>query len=269
MRTSVFSWVLYCQPRVPNSKYLIVLKMSIIIVSTASGPNHLTGNRLVTINYTGRYLCSCVFSLHWRHNDNDGVSNHQPHGCLLIRLSRRRSRKTSTLRVTGLCAGISPGPVNSPHKGPVTRKMFPFDDVIMLFVNSYWPTSITVSTIYTDRANHAINSCLPHPRSVLFSNNTLSPISPAPSNSPTINICPFIASYRNIIIRCWRDFIGKNGDMSKSKLLTLIPYRDVTSWSSSSSANLPFVQPIVYVNNKQHRLFVRGKVQCSIHLTKG
>ena len=34
-------------------------------------------------------------------------------------------------RVTGLCAGNSPGPVNSPHKGPVIRKMFPFDDVIM------------------------------------------------------------------------------------------------------------------------------------------
>ena len=27
--------------------------------------------------------------------------------------------------------GNSPGPVNSPHKGPVTRKIFPFDDVIM------------------------------------------------------------------------------------------------------------------------------------------
>ena len=27
--------------------------------------------------------------------------------------------------------GNSPGPVNSPHNGPVTRKMFPFDDVIM------------------------------------------------------------------------------------------------------------------------------------------
>ena len=48
------------------------------------------------------------------------------------RLFRRRSRKTSKLRVTGLCAGNSPGPVNSPHKGPVTRKMFPFDDVIMI-----------------------------------------------------------------------------------------------------------------------------------------
>ena len=70
-------------------------------------------------------------SLHWRHNDQDGVSNQQPHGCLLNRLFRCKSKKTSNLRVTGLCAGNSPGPVNSPHKGPVTRKMNPFDDVIM------------------------------------------------------------------------------------------------------------------------------------------
>ena len=82
---------------------------------------------LLPINYAERN------SLHWRHNDNDGVSNHQPHHCLLNRLFRRRSQKTSKLRVTGLCAGNSPGPVNSPHKGPVTRKMFPFDDVIMLW----------------------------------------------------------------------------------------------------------------------------------------
>ena len=27
--------------------------------------------------------------------------------------------------------GTHRGPVNSPHKGPVTWKMFPFDDVIM------------------------------------------------------------------------------------------------------------------------------------------
>ena len=72
-----------------------------------------------------------AFSLHWRHNDHDGVSNHQPHGCLLNRLFRRWSKKTSKLRVTGLCVGNSPGPVNSPHKGPVTWKMFLFDDVIM------------------------------------------------------------------------------------------------------------------------------------------
>ena len=46
--------------------------------------------------------------LQWRHNMPDGVSNHQPHECLLSRWFRRRSRKTSKLRVTGLCAGNSP-----------------------------------------------------------------------------------------------------------------------------------------------------------------
>ena len=35
--------------------------------------------------------------------------------------------------------GNSPGPVNSPHKGPVTRKMFPFDDVIMEVTIASWP----------------------------------------------------------------------------------------------------------------------------------
>ena len=48
------------------------------------------------------------WTLHWRHNDRDGVSNHQPHGCLLKCLFRRRSKKTSKLRVTGLCAENSP-----------------------------------------------------------------------------------------------------------------------------------------------------------------
>ena len=40
-------------------------------------------------------------------------------------------KDTSKLHVTGLCAGNSLWPVNSPHKWPVTRKMSPFDDVIM------------------------------------------------------------------------------------------------------------------------------------------
>ena len=78
-------------------------------------------------------------ALRWRHNDHAGVSNHQPHGCLLNCLFRRRSNKTSKLRVTGLCAGNSPGPMNSPHKGPVTQKIFPFDDVIM---GIFWKSQI-------------------------------------------------------------------------------------------------------------------------------
>ena len=77
------------------------------------------------------HICFLVWTnlcatLQWRHNGLDSLSNHQPHDCLLNHLFRRRSKKTSKLRVTGLW-----GPVNSAHKWPVTRKMFPFDDVIM------------------------------------------------------------------------------------------------------------------------------------------
>ena len=48
-------------------------------------------------------------TLRWGHNGRDSVSNHQPHHCLLNRLFSRRSKKTSKLRVTGLCVGKSPG----------------------------------------------------------------------------------------------------------------------------------------------------------------
>ena len=39
--------------------------------------------------------------------------------------------------------GIHRGPVNSPHKWPVTRKMFPFDDVIMCGSGALLPTLLT------------------------------------------------------------------------------------------------------------------------------
>ena len=52
--------------------------------------------------------CRIVIPLRWRHNGRDGVSNHQPHHCLLNRLFGRRSKKTSKFRVAGLYAGNSP-----------------------------------------------------------------------------------------------------------------------------------------------------------------
>ena len=79
------------------------------------------------------YVPNCPVELaQWHHNERDGVSNHQPHDCLLNCLFRRRSKKTSKLRVTAFVRGIQRWPVNSPHKGPVTREIFPFDDVIMV-----------------------------------------------------------------------------------------------------------------------------------------
>ena len=41
-------------------------------------------------------------------------------------------RKYQSSASLAFVRGIHRQPVNSPHKGPVTRKMFPFDDVIMI-----------------------------------------------------------------------------------------------------------------------------------------
>ena len=67
----------------------------------------VVADSMAPIDLTG-YL-QPQFALRWRQNGRDSVSNHQPHDCLLNRLFRRRSKKTSKLRVTGLCAGNSPG----------------------------------------------------------------------------------------------------------------------------------------------------------------
>ena len=79
-------------------------------------------------------LCSLlhpISSLQWRHNGRDSVSKHQPRECLLSRLIRQNQRKCQSSASLAFVRGIHRRPVNSPHKGPVTRKMFPFDDVIM------------------------------------------------------------------------------------------------------------------------------------------
>ena len=85
---------------------------------------------LINITHILRYHFTSHYNA-WRHNDRNGVSNHQPHDCLLNNLFRGRSTKTSKLRVTGLCSGNSPVTGEFPAQKAITWKMFPFDDDIM------------------------------------------------------------------------------------------------------------------------------------------
>ena len=80
------------------------------------------GYRILSLLFSIFLFCICLQQLQWRHNEHNGVSKHQPLNFLLNRLCRRTSNKTSKRR----------WPVNSPHKGPVMRKMFPFDVDIMI-----------------------------------------------------------------------------------------------------------------------------------------
>ena len=164
-----------------NASVIVIVKSIVIIIiiicvscsklSVSSASSfHSYDKKQVKYRYLIRSFTTCiiiVISLWWRHNDHDSVSNHQPHECLFNCLFRRRSKKTSKLRVTGLCVGNSPGPVNSPHKGPVTRKMFPFDDVIMTCgirhylrrSNSVSPNHLALMMVYgiADSKVHSAN----------------------------------------------------------------------------------------------------------------
>ena len=73
------------------------------------------------------YKMSVITMTSWRVR---WQSNHRHLDCLLNPLFRHGSKKTSKLRVTGLCEGNSLVTGEFPHKGPVTQKTFPFDDVI-------------------------------------------------------------------------------------------------------------------------------------------
>ena len=64
----------------------------------------ITGHK----RWAHRPMWSSWTSLQWRHNEYDGVSNHQPHDCIFNRLFRRRWKKMPKLRVTGLCEENSP-----------------------------------------------------------------------------------------------------------------------------------------------------------------
>ena len=101
-----------------NHVFGIVLQ----VLSSYNGTHRLTG--------IAGLLCPCYYhvvqSLHYNDVIMGAIAskNHQPHHYLLNGLYQSSASLAFVL-------GIHRRPVNSPHKWLVTRKMFPFDDVIM------------------------------------------------------------------------------------------------------------------------------------------
>ena len=70
--------------------------------------------------------------LQWRHNLRDDVSNNRRLDGLLNRLLKRRDQRNYQKSASlAFVREIQRWQLNSPNKEPVTRKMFPFGDVIM------------------------------------------------------------------------------------------------------------------------------------------
>ena len=71
--------------------------------------------------------------LQWCHNELDGVWNHQRLDYALAQtFDPAYQRKHQSSASLAFVRGIHRLSVDSPHKGPVTRKTFPFDGVIMI-----------------------------------------------------------------------------------------------------------------------------------------
>ena len=101
--------------------------VSMLLVET----NCWTNNRLPVIQDAIKVIW------HWR---NDGWYRHPeaprdasiPHPPLWMASHDNVIKWKHFTRYWPFVLGIHRSPVNFPHKGPVTRKMFPFDDVIMV-----------------------------------------------------------------------------------------------------------------------------------------
>ena len=80
--------------------------------------------------------------LRWRHNWRDGVSKHQARDVYSTVYWGADQRKHQSSASLAFVRGIHRWPVNSPHKGPVTRVMFPFHYIIMreyLHISPHFP----------------------------------------------------------------------------------------------------------------------------------
>ena len=111
------------------------------------------------VSMVNPFLDVAAYTLQWRHNERDGVSNHQRLDGLLKRLFRRRSKKTSKLRVTGPCEGIlTPVTGEFPSQRTSMRKMFPFVGIIMKQVLLGKDKNISLQWYHVNIMTSEINS---------------------------------------------------------------------------------------------------------------
>ena len=94
------------QPKVVRRSGVVIYQILTGVTSNVGVPStHLVFNW--TLRNKLQWNSNQYTTLQWRHTERDGVSNHQPDDCLLNRLCRHRTKKTSKLCVTDLCEGNS------------------------------------------------------------------------------------------------------------------------------------------------------------------
>ena len=116
------------------SKYIVLFHVDVIVISFTKGQQYVKHYSDVRMGAIASQITSLTIVYSTVYSDAD----------------QRKHQSSASLAFVW---GIHRGPGNSPHKWPVTRKIFPFDDVIMTF----YDTLIVGHTIYTFMSHWAIN----------------------------------------------------------------------------------------------------------------
>ena len=90
------------------SVWKIILDKNMYVIQNSSNLSWWITTWKFVRELTSEATKSSNVPFQWRDNQRDGASNHRCLDCLLNRLFRRRSKKTSKLRDTGLCDANSP-----------------------------------------------------------------------------------------------------------------------------------------------------------------
>ena len=129
-----FGWTFIDQESIPQTVYNPI-RMIWKLISSKYRSDHAIGSQLCTSRQPGcRDVCKIKTSLQWRHHDRDGVSNNLPSIAYSTVYSGTDERSHQSSASLAFVWGIHRWLMNSPHKGQVTPKMFPFDDVIMVWI---------------------------------------------------------------------------------------------------------------------------------------
>ena len=167
-----------------------------------------------------RHLSNTWLTLQWRHYERDGVSNHRRLDFVyLTRCSGADQRKHQSSASLVFVRGIHRWPVNSPHKGSVTRKMFPFDDVIMYTQVISWLSPFSLLhqiPLYYDSVYHARDNFI----------------------KKAIHI--FICECNSLCLTVWHHPFGRSLDQARDCCLTLPSHYHTWCWLNIRSHKTHF-----------------------------
>ena len=96
--------------------------------------------------------------------------------------------------------GIHRSPVDSPHKGQVTRKMFPFDDVIMSYCNPVSLSILSTQSPFSRLLSFSFSRLLKH-RHMMGTSSTM-------LNYVSMAIIDAVLPWH--IIWCWSKFLSSD-----------------------------------------------------------